>query len=104
MLLIILKTKIKTKNEMSFHLSDSPKIKYNVDDDMWKQTSSSSLGGGLSSFQRTNLCPSKDKLTFTKIRDKDRLCPELQYLQIYLQIYSYTCIDIILGRGLLCYY
>lgn len=54
MLFIILKIKVKTKNEMLFHLSDSPKTKYSGDEDACKQTSSYSFGGGLNSFQRRN--------------------------------------------------
>lgn len=57
MLFIILKIKVKTKNEMLFHLSDSPKTKYSGDEDACKQTSSYSFGGGLNSFQRRNWCP-----------------------------------------------
>ena len=36
-LLIVLKVKIKTKNNILFYLSDSPKIKYSVHDSKYKQ-------------------------------------------------------------------
>ena len=59
-LLIVLKVKIKTKNNILFYLSDSPKIKYSVHGSKYKQNILIQFWWQIKHF-------SKDKMIFLKI-------------------------------------